>query len=496
MDDTKASLCTWSVNKPSVPPAQVHVAVWEKVFDRSQVRNKSVPVDAQEPAECAFGGITASGAKMEPKKQVSRPPPLNMAGVVEEQKAGSLGDFNHNTMTSEDSKNYVNNLPLLPVTRDLATMASTPEHHSSLANNSSEKVWSDTALDTPIATNNLSQVLTSRSITAPVCLPASRPAYELEENNNLQQKKSLNTFESSTVLGSSNLTISVSAPALPVTKSKSVSSKSSSIVCASATGNESCAVKCLQTCGATRVSKALKSSANLLVPRLTKSVSDPSVLNHITRTNSRSASQGVSLLKRKFRAAQFEPYIPGKRKREEVSCPNFPLVMGTTEKNLDGGKLDGSLSLNSPGYNSKKPAFLSWQEVAEHNRKDILTYDSQSDSGYSSPASVSSCSSLAAVSDCGAVDGQTSEIHCSSALPSANTIQQQGVLENKSQSECMKLVNGLEELLIDCFDSTSTLGGVTDSPVEGTARPPIAVSEGINQLSQEDDDFLLELVCS
>ena len=91
-----------------------------------------------------------------------------------------------------------------------------------------------------------------------------------------------------------------------------------------------------------------------------------------------SRSRTVLNLSLKTKSEQFEPYVPRKKRLVTQSSPNSPICISNSK-------------LNSNGI-APQP-FLTWQEVKEQNKK--LSFDElQSDSGYSSPASVSSCGSL------------------------------------------------------------------------------------------------------
>ena len=86
------------------------------------------------------------------------------------------------------------------------------------------------------------------------------------------------------------------------------------------------------------------------------------------------------VLPQKTRAGQFEPYIPRKKRLVSQSCPNSPLC-------------HDSSTLSSVLSPKVSQSFLTWQDIKEQNKK-ITADDLQSDSGYASPASVSSCGSL------------------------------------------------------------------------------------------------------
>lgn len=82
----------------------------------------------------------------------------------------------------------------------------------------------------------------------------------------------------------------------------------------------------------------------------------------------------------KLKVGKFEPYIPRKKRLLSPSSTNSPVCT----------KQDSDISVSSP---STSQPFLTWQDIKEQTNK-LNVDDLQSDSGYSSPLSVSSCSSL------------------------------------------------------------------------------------------------------
>ena len=99
----------------------------------------------------------------------------------------------------------------------------------------------------------------------------------------------------------------------------------------------------------------------------------------------------------KLGVGKFEPYIPRKKRLVSYSCPTSPICV----------KADPDKSTAPLASPSLSQPFLTWQDIKEQTKK-INADDLQSDSGYSSPPSVSSCGSLCvsqssigtAVSDC------------------------------------------------------------------------------------------------
>ena len=209
----------------------------------------------------------------------------------------------------------------------------------------------------------------------------------------------------------------------------------------------------------------------------------------------------------KLAVGKFEPYIPRKKRIVSYSCPNSPLC----------AKSDAETSatpLSSPGL----PApFLTWQDIKEQNKK-FRSDDLQSDSGYSSPASVSSCSSLPscssssgdAVVDCSEVlnvhsDEKQGFEHCVDARSSAkdtlsnchsNTDLLQGVsnctISDSDSCRSADLANKLEELLPDCLLENPE-SSLQSSAIKDDQKLKLADFE---KLSEEQDKFIRDLLAA
>ena len=209
----------------------------------------------------------------------------------------------------------------------------------------------------------------------------------------------------------------------------------------------------------------------------------------------------------KLAVGKFEPYIPRKKRIVSYSCPNSPLC----------AKSDAETSatpLSSPGL----PApFLTWQDIKEQNKK-FKSDDLQSDSGYSSPASVSSCSSLPscsssngdAVVDCSEVlnvhsDEKQGFEHCVDARSSAkdtlsnchsNTDLLQGVsnctISDSDSCRSADLANKLEELLPDCLLENPERS-LQSSAIKDDQKLKLADFE---KLSEEQDKFIRDLLAA
>ena len=209
----------------------------------------------------------------------------------------------------------------------------------------------------------------------------------------------------------------------------------------------------------------------------------------------------------KLAVGKFEPYIPRKKRIVSYSCPNSPLC----------AKSDAETSatpLSSPGL----PApFLTWQDIKEQNKK-FKSDDLQSDSGYSSPASVSSCSSLPSCSssngdalvDCTEVlnvhsDEKQGFEHCVDARSSAkdtlsnchsNTDLLQEVsnctISDSDSCRSADLANKLEELLPDCLLENPERS-LQSSAIKDDQKLKLGDFE---KLSEEQDKFIRDLLAA
>ena len=218
---------------------------------------------------------------------------------------------------------------------------------------------------------------------------------------------------------------------------------------------------------------------------------------------SRSLSHG---LPHKVGTGKFEPYIPRKKRLVSYSCPSSPIC---TKSDLDRR----ALALSSPM--SPQP-FLTWQEVKEQNKK-INADDLQSDSGYSSPASVSSCGSLP-VSQSSIVldvhqdhekrgvdepidvieDSRTchdAKLNGSSSYDMNNDLLQGAMkLEMSTHGPChsIDLANKLEELLPDCL-----LENPHNFVHNSTAKDDRELNlTDFGKLSDEQDQFIRDLLAA
>jgi len=216
-------------------------------------------------------------------------------------------------------------------------------------------------------------------------------------------------------------------------------------------------------------------------------------------------------LPQKTRAGQFEPYVPRKKRLVSQSCPNSPLC----NNNL---KLDSDIDMSPLPSLKLSQSFLTWQDIKEQSKK-IAVDDLQSDSGYSSPASVSSCGSLPAgqsnlgtlVSDY--VDavhdpmdknannptdsgGQTDRLcsgndNCNDlTLPSNVCLSQRKNKDLVHEVDSLDLADKLEQLLPDCLleNPRSLVKPCTKNNAVETEL------ENFVKLSAEQDQFILDLL--
>lgn len=217
------------------------------------------------------------------------------------------------------------------------------------------------------------------------------------------------------------------------------------------------------------------------------------------------------VLPQKTRAGQFEPYVPRKKRLVSQSCPNSPLCN-------DNLKLDSDIDMSPLPSLKLSQSFLTWQDIKEQSKK-IAVDDLQSDSGYSSPASVSSCGSLPSsqsnlvtlVSDY--VDavydpmdknannptgsgGQTDRL-CSGSdncndltLPSNVCVSQRKNKDLVHKVDSLDLADKLEQLLPDCLleNPRSLVKPCTKNNAVETKL------ENFVKLSAEQDQFILDLL--
>lgn len=206
----------------------------------------------------------------------------------------------------------------------------------------------------------------------------------------------------------------------------------------------------------------------------------------------------------KLQAGSFEPYIPRKKRLLNASSSHSPVC-----------------SKQDPARSPLQP-FLTWQDIKEQSEK-LSGDDLQSDSGYSSPPSVSSCSSPLSIqsssgttlSDC------LEDIHVSNDLEkqdankeTVNAVEDKflqvsdqfapgvslsckaksRVLSDKTLPEAslsgscnsIELANKLEELLPECLLGNSKEFSRGDSSVLHMAD--------FEKLSEEQDQFIRDLL--
>lgn len=216
------------------------------------------------------------------------------------------------------------------------------------------------------------------------------------------------------------------------------------------------------------------------------------------------------VLPQKTRAGQFEPYIPRKKRLVSQSCPNSPLCE-------NDGKTDSDRSASPLSSPMLLQPFLTWQDIKEQNKKLGVDY-LQSDSGYSSPASVSSCSSLpptqsnlsTSINDHleelhehgdakQSVGGQTHHLHVREDSLNCNDSK----LFSKVYSSCqtnaelvhevgsLDLADKLEQLLPDCL-----LESPRDSEKGGNTNVMETKLDDFGKLSAEQDQFILNLLAA
>lgn len=215
-----------------------------------------------------------------------------------------------------------------------------------------------------------------------------------------------------------------------------------------------------------------------------------------------SRSRTALNLSLKTRSEQFEPYIPRKKRLVTQSCPSSPPCVNNPTMDFNRITLQ---------------PFLTWQEVKEQNKK-LSVDELQSDSGYSSPASVSSCGSLVSGQSNTAVSvdepleevqeddhvkrkvvGQTNCLDdtnlVSKGLDSSSHIRSSGLV---CKVDSLNLADKLEQLLPDCL-----LGNLRDSEKnprelakDRTVDGNETDLENIGNLSAQQDQFILDLLLS
>ena len=248
--------------------------------------------------------------------------------------------------------------------------------------------------------------------------------------------------------------------------------------------------------------------------RLTQPLSSPLLLPPAT-IKSRTLSLGSQ--HHKLGVGKFEPYIPRKKRLVSYSCPTSPICV----------KADPDRSTAPLASPSLSQPFLTWQDIKEQTKKTNAD-DLQSDSGYSSPPSVSSCSSLcvsqssigAAVSDCVEdphvdraddkrdIDKSVSNMvedtfscditklcesnvfsscQAKSGLLQDNTRQQ---ISPRGLCHSTELANKLEELLPDCLLENSRDFVHSDATKDGKKLK----MADFEKLSDEQDQFIRDLL--
>lgn len=200
------------------------------------------------------------------------------------------------------------------------------------------------------------------------------------------------------------------------------------------------------------------------------------------------------VLPQKTRAGQFEPYVPRKKRLISQSCPNSP-VCNNSDMNMS--------PLPSPKLSQ---SFLTWQDIKEQSKK-IAVDDLQSDSGYSSPASVSSCGSIPfGQSNLGApvsddvhepVDkkantaGQADHLYRCDDLSMSSSVcsSQRKSTDLLHEVDSFDLADKLEQLLPDCLldNPRSAVKPCTTNLMETKL-------ETFVKLSAEQDQFILDLL--
>ena len=228
----------------------------------------------------------------------------------------------------------------------------------------------------------------------------------------------------------------------------------------------------------------------------------PGSLNSITLLRS---------LPQKLGASNFEPYIPRKKRLVSCSCPNSPIC---TKHDPDRS----ASPLSSPLLSEP---FLTWQDIKEQTTcKKINTDDVQSDSGYSSPPSVSSCSSLSVSQSSGIavvpdgfedlhVDGSIDNtmedgLHCEGAKSSSKVCLSYDTnmdfspghsrhdIASHGHLHSIELANKLEELLPDCLLKNPKNFVNSSNTKDGK---DLKLTD-FGKLSDEQDQFIRDLLAT
>ena len=513
LDDLKSQVCSWKASRPFVAPEQTYLVVWERIRGRNmksalmdeeakqfktdqpdygslnlprsskidilQEKNPSVsvPSDSRGRVKCltseihsdsSCNALTSENSKnsgndvtSSPKGNVLqetktlKPVPLDSSGMMEYLNSEFHDHSVGNTMTNNDNNNSSISEPVLQHTWQLPNLKSEPENSIT---DKTKTVSSRNSSNTPTSlqfTLKCNSDLSTRSSSASVL---KQTGSKLEDDHN----EARTIFLASVSVGEAK----ISSPNFSLKPSDCIAPKSESV-----TRNKlQIPNKSLQII---RTENSVVNSTQFL-PCSAKSIPDINKQSHALEANS---SSKVFPLKRKLRASHFEPYIPGKCTTETESSPNPSTSSGEVFKDSNKFKPDSNLQIDNTGEGLKKSTFLSWQEIAECSHKNKIAYDSQSDSGYSSPPSVSSCGSSTALSECGVVDISSSEL---------NSCKQE-VGERKCTPNCSKLSSELDELLIGGLDKILPSTKICDSTTGlGT--------EEYKGLTEDDDNFLLDLV--
>lgn len=211
------------------------------------------------------------------------------------------------------------------------------------------------------------------------------------------------------------------------------------------------------------------------------------------------------VLPQKTRPGRFEPYIPRKKRLISQSCPTSPLCHDSLNDSDRSVCPLPSLKLSQ--------SFLTWQDIKEQNKK-ITVDDLQSDSGYSSPASVSSCGSLPSgqsnlgtslndhledlheqSDEKGNIGGQSDHFHEGSLICNDSKLSLKVCSSRRTntdllhQVDSLDLADKLEQLLPDCL-----LENPRDVKCSTTNDGVETKLEDFVKLSAEQDQFILNLL--
>jgi len=147
----------------------------------------------------------------------------------------------------------------------------------------------------------------------------------------------------------------------------------------------------------------------------------------LKRLSNNSQLQSLLPKKRRTLLTQFQPYVP-KKERSQLPSSQLPTSL-ENEKNSE-------------------PEYVLSPTDSIHDQ----SFDSQSDSGYSSPSSVSSC-------------GSTSS----------------GICNITSKEESVNIADQLEKLLPDCLDNTTSINRINEPAM-------------VKEISNNQDDFIRQLL--